>query len=103
VFHVLADAIEGTIPHRRFRDPEARLSAESGADAPRTSIAKAYEVAGRAVAAARPTPVLDDGLVYQTTTGARGVGFLMGYYGILDRTPKGRDGFQLWIRRRDAY
>jgi predicted dithiol-disulfide oxidoreductase (DUF899 family) len=31
---------------------------------------------------------------------------MMGYYGILDRTPKGRDedgSFQLWIRRRDEY
>jgi predicted dithiol-disulfide oxidoreductase (DUF899 family) len=30
----------------------------------------------------------------------------MSYYGILDRTPKGRDegeGFQLWIRRHDEY
>ncbi len=30
--------------------------------------------------------------MYQTyATGARGVEFLMGYYGILDRAPKGRD------------
>jgi predicted dithiol-disulfide oxidoreductase (DUF899 family) len=53
------------------------------------------------------TFVLDDGAVYQTySTGARGVEFLMGYYGILDRTPKGRDegdGFQLWIRPHDEY
>jgi predicted dithiol-disulfide oxidoreductase (DUF899 family) len=30
----------------------------------------------------------------------------MSYYGILDRTPKGREegeGFQLWIRRHDEY
>jgi predicted dithiol-disulfide oxidoreductase (DUF899 family) len=51
--------------------------------------------------------VLDEGTVYQTyaTTG-RGVEFLMGYYGILDRTPKGRDegdAFQVWIRRHDEY
>jgi predicted dithiol-disulfide oxidoreductase (DUF899 family) len=51
--------------------------------------------------------VLDDGTVYQTyaTTG-RGVEFLMGYYGILDRTPTGRDegnAFQVWIRRHDEY
>ena len=49
--------------------------------------------------------VLDDGAVYHTySTGARGVEFLMGYYGILDRVPNGRDegdGFQLWIRRHD--
>ena len=51
--------------------------------------------------------VLDDGAVYQTySTGARGVEFLMGYYGMLDRTPKGRDegdAFQVWIRRHDEY
>jgi predicted dithiol-disulfide oxidoreductase (DUF899 family) len=51
--------------------------------------------------------VLDDGTVYQTyATGARGVEFLMGYYGILDRAPKGRDegdAFQMWIRRHDEY
>ena len=51
--------------------------------------------------------VLDNGTVYQTySTGARGVEFLMGYYGILDRVPKGRAeeaGFQLWIRPHDEY
>jgi predicted dithiol-disulfide oxidoreductase (DUF899 family) len=51
--------------------------------------------------------VLVDGTVYQTyaTTG-RGVEFLMGYYGILDRAPKGRDegdAWQVWIRRHDEY
>jgi predicted dithiol-disulfide oxidoreductase (DUF899 family) len=51
--------------------------------------------------------VLDDGAVYQTySTGARGVEFMMAYYGLLDRAPKGRqedDAFQLWIRRHDEY
>jgi integrase len=37
----LAAALEATLPHRRFRDPEARLFVESGADALRTAIAKA--------------------------------------------------------------
>ena len=50
---------------------------------------------------------LDDGAVYHTySTGSRGVEFLMGYYGILDRAPNGRDegeDFQLWIRRHDEY
>jgi predicted dithiol-disulfide oxidoreductase (DUF899 family) len=50
---------------------------------------------------------LDNGVVYQTyQTWWRGVEFLMGYYPILDRAPKGRDeddGFQLWIRRHDEY
>jgi predicted dithiol-disulfide oxidoreductase (DUF899 family) len=50
---------------------------------------------------------LKDGAVYQTyATTFRGVEFLMGYYPILDRAPKGRDegaAFQTWIRRRDEY
>lgn len=50
---------------------------------------------------------LRDGTVYQTyATAARGVEFLMGYYPILDRAPKGRDegdAFQAWIRRHDEY
>jgi len=50
---------------------------------------------------------LQDGAVYQTyATTARGVEFLMGYYPILDRAPKGRDegdAFQTWIRRHDEY
>jgi predicted dithiol-disulfide oxidoreductase (DUF899 family) len=48
-----------------------------------------------------------DGAVYRTYgTTWRGVEFLMGYYPILDRAPKGRDegdGPQLWIRRHDEY
>jgi predicted dithiol-disulfide oxidoreductase (DUF899 family) len=50
---------------------------------------------------------LEDGVVYQTyQTWWRGLEFLMGYYPILDRAPKGRDeddGWQLWIRRHDEY
>jgi len=50
---------------------------------------------------------LEDGAVYQTySTTGRGVEFLMGYYGILDRAPKGRDegdASQVWIRRHDEY
>ena len=41
---------------------------------------------------------------YSTTW--RGLEFLMGYYGILDRAPRGRDegdAWQLWIRRHDEY
>ena len=51
--------------------------------------------------------VLDAGTVFQTySTTGRGIEFLMSYYGILDRAPKGRDegeGWQLWIRRHDEY
>jgi predicted dithiol-disulfide oxidoreductase (DUF899 family) len=50
---------------------------------------------------------LQDGAVYQSYgTTWRGVEFLMGYYPVLDRVPKGRDegdGWQLWIRRHDEY
>jgi predicted dithiol-disulfide oxidoreductase (DUF899 family) len=49
----------------------------------------------------------ENGAIYRaySTTG-RGVEFLMPYYGILDRAPKGRDEgerWQLWIRRHDEY
>jgi predicted dithiol-disulfide oxidoreductase (DUF899 family) len=51
--------------------------------------------------------VRDDAAVYQTySTSWRGLEFLMGYYGILDRAPHGRDEgeeWQLWIRRHDEY
>jgi integrase len=43
---VLAGAIEATLPHRRFRDPDARLFADSGADALRTSVTRACKAAG---------------------------------------------------------
>ena len=50
---------------------------------------------------------LEEGAVYQTyATTWRGVEFLMAYYPILDRAPKGRDegdAFQTWIRRHDEY
>jgi predicted dithiol-disulfide oxidoreductase (DUF899 family) len=52
--------------------------------------------------------VLEDGAVYQTyTTTWRGLEFIMGYYPILDRAPKGRDegddDWQSWLRRHDEY
>jgi predicted dithiol-disulfide oxidoreductase (DUF899 family) len=50
---------------------------------------------------------LEDGTVYKTYgTTFRGVEFLMPYYPVLDRAPKGRDegdAFQTWIRRHDEY
>ena len=49
----------------------------------------------------------DGDAVYRTySTTGRGVEFLMGYYGILDHAPKGRDegeAWQTWIRRHDEY
>jgi len=51
--------------------------------------------------------VPDDVTVYHTySTTGRGVEFLMSYYPILDRAPKGRDegeAWQVWIRRHDEY
>ena len=50
---------------------------------------------------------LENGTVYLTySTTARGLEFMMGYYGFLDRAPLGRDEGdppQLWIRRHDEY
>jgi predicted dithiol-disulfide oxidoreductase (DUF899 family) len=52
---------------------------------------------------------VQDGVVYQTySTTGRGVEFVMPYYALLDRAPKGRgedgdEGWQLWIRRHDEY
>ena len=50
---------------------------------------------------------LSDGTVYRTyVTSARGLEPAMAYYGLLDRTPKGRDesaSDSSWIRRHDEY
>ena len=50
---------------------------------------------------------LSDGIVYRTyVTTARGLEPAMAYYGMLDRTPKGRDESSsrpLWVRRHDEY
>ncbi len=50
---------------------------------------------------------LADGRVYRTyVTTARGLEVAMAYYGLLDRTPKGRDedpDTPLWVRRHDEY
>jgi predicted dithiol-disulfide oxidoreductase (DUF899 family) len=50
---------------------------------------------------------LEDGTVYLTySTTARGLEFMMVYYGLLDLTPLGRneeDDAQLWLRRHDEY
>ena len=51
--------------------------------------------------------VLDGGDVYQTySTTARGLEFVLGYYGLLDRAPRGRDEGDppvMWLRRHDEY
>jgi predicted dithiol-disulfide oxidoreductase (DUF899 family) len=50
---------------------------------------------------------LSDGAAYHTySTYARGLEFLMGFYALLDRSPKGRnegDPPEFWIRRHDEY
>ena len=50
---------------------------------------------------------MDDGTVYETySTRERGLEFLMSFYPILDRVPKGRDEEgeeEIWIRRHDEY
>jgi predicted dithiol-disulfide oxidoreductase (DUF899 family) len=50
--------------------------------------------------------VREGGSIYRSySTYTRGTEFLMGYYAILDRTPKGRDedGPMSWLRRHDEY
>jgi hypothetical protein len=47
-----------------------------------------------------------DTVYHSYSSTPRGVEFLMSYYAILDRTPKGRDegdAFQTWLRRHDEY
>lgn len=50
---------------------------------------------------------LGDGVVHQTySAGRRGLEVLLGFYGLLDRVPKGRDetaGAPRWLRRHDEY
>jgi len=50
---------------------------------------------------------LDDGVVYRTyVSTARGLEPAMAYYGLLDRTPRGRDESRTsphWLRRHDEY
>jgi predicted dithiol-disulfide oxidoreductase (DUF899 family) len=57
-------------------------------------------------APAMSTYALEDGTVYLTySTTTRGLEFMMGYYGLLDRAPHGRNGDppQIGMRRRDQY
>jgi predicted dithiol-disulfide oxidoreductase (DUF899 family) len=53
------------------------------------------------------TYALQDGTVYLTySTTARGLEVMMTYYGLLDRTPRGRDEGDeptMWLRRHDEY
>jgi predicted dithiol-disulfide oxidoreductase (DUF899 family) len=81
---------------------------------PEVAASTGTDVATYVAEALEPTVtafVLDDGAVYRTySTQGRGVEFLMGYYPILDRAPKGRDegdsrapASLLSFRRHDEY
>src|SRR2546427_2902000 len=84
--------LEGEIP------PTVKQNAESCG----TDVA-AYVTEGPGLSAY----ALSDGTVYRTyVTTARGLELAMAYYGLLDRTPKGRaedDSTPLWLRRHDEY
>ena len=85
--------LEGEIP-----PTVARMAELSGTDV------KAYVTEGPGLS----VYALSDGRVYRTyVTTARGLeGPAMGYYGLLDRTPKGRQvgaDQPLWLRRHDEY
>src|SRR5205809_1591707 len=84
--------LEGEIP------PTVKQNAESCG----TDVA-AYVAEGPGLSAY----ALSDGTVYRTyVTTARGLEPAMAYYGLLDRTPKGRDESAttpLWVRRHDEY
>ena len=63
--------------------------------------------AGTRGSARRSGYSLSDGTVYRTyVMSAPGLEAAMAYYGLLDRTPKGRaedDSSPLWVRRHDEY
>jgi predicted dithiol-disulfide oxidoreductase (DUF899 family) len=82
--------LEGEIP------PTVELNAESCG----TDVA-AYVAEGPGLSAY----ALSDGAVYRTYVAtARGLEPAMAYYGLLDRTPTGRnEGPVLWVRRHDEY
>jgi predicted dithiol-disulfide oxidoreductase (DUF899 family) len=84
--------LEGEIP------PAVKLNAESSG----TDVA-GYVTEGPGLSAY----ALSDGTVYRTyVTTARGLEPAMGYYGLLDRTPMGRDeggDRPFWLRRHDEY
>jgi predicted dithiol-disulfide oxidoreductase (DUF899 family) len=75
---------------------------------PQNATASGTDVAGYLSEAPAVTVfTIENGVVYQTyATSGRGVEFVMPYYPVLDRVPKGRDegdGFQTWLRRHDEY
>jgi len=92
--------------------PEEATRAMLGDSIPPVAAQLAQECGTETAAYLSEAPVLstyalEDGTVYLTySTTARGLEFMMGYYGFLDRAPLGRnegDPPQLWIRRHDEY
>jgi predicted dithiol-disulfide oxidoreductase (DUF899 family) len=88
---------------RPFLEGEIPPVVEQMAEASGTDVAS-YVAEGPGLSAY----TLSDGAVYRTyVTTARGLEFAMGFYGLLDRTPKGRDepdtGAPFWLRRHDEY
>jgi predicted dithiol-disulfide oxidoreductase (DUF899 family) len=86
-----------------FLEGEIPVSVEKMAELSGTDV-KGYVTEGPGLS----VYALDDGTVYRTyVTTARGLeGPAMGYYTLLDRTPKGRQeapGRPIWIRRHDEY
>jgi predicted dithiol-disulfide oxidoreductase (DUF899 family) len=95
---VPVEQVREQMPPEDELEPIARRNAEdSGVDVP-DYIAEIPSTTAFA---------LENGNVYKTyATTFRGVEFLMPYYPVLDRAPKGRDegdAFQMWIRRHDEY
>jgi predicted dithiol-disulfide oxidoreductase (DUF899 family) len=92
-----------TLPLKTFvesvpaTDPLAQIAADTGTDV----AGYIRELPGLSAFA------LVDGVVHHTyTTYARGGEFLLGYYALLDRAPKGRNEGsppEAWIRRKDEY
>jgi predicted dithiol-disulfide oxidoreductase (DUF899 family) len=86
-----------------FLEGEIPVSVEKMAELSGTDV-KGYVTEGPGLS----VYALDDGTVYRTyVTTARGLeGPAMGYYTLLDRTPKGRQESEdrpIWIRRHDEY
>ena len=85
-----------------FLDGEIPLTVEQNARMCGTDVA-GYVAEGPGLS----VYALSDGIVYRTyVTTARGLEPAMAYYGLLDRTPKGRDESAtepMWVRRHDEY
>ena len=99
-------AAGGSIEYNyRSFDPAPLLQAGGGPVA-QNAAATGTDVAGYTRQAPGMSAfALEDDAVYHTYSSfARGVEFLMYYYPLLDRAPKGRnEGGELWMRRHDEY